>query len=138
MIIKTIPDVPVRSLEFEETRGGTLVAKFAVVKDVQDNSGNEFPVWQDCKAYGYLAEMLQNNNGEGRRVSISGEMEYWQYEGDTYNALNVSSLRFVDAAGQSSGSTGTPSKQRSPQSGPTDQSQGSQEEDFIPDDDLPF
>jgi len=134
MIIKIIPDVPVRNLEFEKTDGGTLVAEFSVVKDYQDNNGEEFPVWQDCKAYGYLANMLQNNNGEGRRVSLSGEMEYWQYEGNTYDALNVNSLRFVDSPSQDEPNDPSgPSKQQDPQPEPSDQ-----EDEFVPDDQLPF
>lgn len=134
MEIKTIADARLQQLEFDTTQGGTPVAKFAVVFDQEDNNGNEISVWQNCKVYGYLAKMLKNNQAEGRRVSVSGEMEYWEYEGSQYDVLSVDSLRFVDPVSDMD--------QRQGQSGPSDQrqqggQQGSQES-FEPDDDLPF
>lgn len=137
MEIRTYTEVMLQNLEMDETDGGTTVAKFSIVEDHTDRSDNEFGVWQNCRVYGYQAEMIRDNAAEGRRVSLSGQMEYWQYDGEIYEYLDVDSFRFVDARKDSK----TPNKNQNQQQAPpkkTGSRPPQEEEEFEPDGDLPF
>jgi single-stranded DNA-binding protein len=138
MDIRTLSDVTLQNLEFGETGNGNLKADFAVANDQQGQDGEEFANWTNCTAYGYLARMLKNNKSEGRRVSLSGEMDFWLHNGDQYEKLVVNSLRYVDSASQASGQGG--GSQQSSQQAPGGQSGGGQDTFDMDgeDDDLPF
>ena len=133
MEIRTLTEVNVGSIEFDQTDKGTSVCKFSVADNYQDRDNNDVTAWTNCKAYGYLADMLNNNDAKGRRVSISGEMNYWEYQGEQYSELRVSSVRFVDSKGKrraGSGSNGRSRKRK--------KTNATDNEKFVPDDDLPF
>lgn len=48
----TLSDVNVGTIEFDETRGGTTVAKFSVADNHRNRDGEETTAWTRCKAYG--------------------------------------------------------------------------------------
>ena len=87
--------------------------------------------------------MLRDNNAKGRRVSLSGEKEYWTHQDEIYSELKVNSLRFVDAKSKRSGgrSGGRSRNGSGGGSGGGSRSQNrsqKEEDDFVPDDELPF
>lgn len=144
MELRTLSPVNVGQVEYEKTDGGTPVAKFGVALNTQDRSGNEMTVWTNAKCYGYLAKMMHKNDAGGRRVTVTGKMEYWEYQGEEYSVLQVHEIRFLDAKGQSGGGGFDQSQgsnddafdQTPPSEQPADSGGGDQV--FEPDDEMPF
>lgn len=149
MDIRTIGPARCGTPEFDTTANkGTPVAKFGVAENYTDRDDNEFAVWTDVKAYGYQAKMIANADAKGRRVIVTGEMRYWQYQGEQYSEMVLSSIRFLDAKDQNAG--GGSFDQSSGQQDSFDQSNGQSKQEkqpanagggddpFEADDEMPF
>lgn len=139
-----LSDVNIGNLDMKETNGGTSKAELSLADNMEDRDGNEVTAWHNATAYGNTADFIARNAQKGRRVSISGTKRYWEYEGDMYNTIDIDSIRFVDNPDEDAG--GFDQSQNGSQNGSQKQSQqgssGGQfddgEEEFEPDDDLPF
>jgi single-stranded DNA-binding protein len=136
-----LSDVNIGNLDMTETNGGTVKAELSLADNQTDRDGNEVTGWHNAVCYGSTAEFVERNAQPGRRVSVSGTRNYWEYEGETYSAIDIDSIRFVDSPDESSGGFG-----QSSGSGSSGQSSGNGGgnaggDHFDPgeeDDDLPF
>lgn len=146
METRVLSDVNIGNLDMKETNGGTTKAELSLADNQTDQGGEEVTAWHTAVAYGSTAEFIQRNAQPGRRVSVSGTMNYWEYEGDQYSSIDIDSIRFVDSPDEDAGgftqdsasSNGSRRSSGGSTTGPSGGGGSSQEEEFVPDDEMPF
>lgn len=141
------------------TDGGNAVCNMSVATNTEyeDRDGNQVQdtEWHDVVAWGRLGEVCNEYLQQGSQVYFEGELQTRQWEdkdGNERYSTEVKALEmnFLDAPGETSGGQ---MDQRRSQSGPSDQrrsggaspnssggggNQPADNQDFEPDDDLPF
>jgi single-strand DNA-binding protein len=136
--------------ELRYTGSGTAVCNLSVATN---NPRRDETEWHRVTAWGDLAEIVNEHLAKGRRVYVEGEMRTREWEDRDGNQRETTEIHadeviFLGGDGQRSTDSSTgqeldqgpPQKQertRSP-AGAGAESQGQDEVDFEPDDELPF
>jgi single-strand DNA-binding protein len=72
-----------RDPQLRETKGDTKVAGMRLAIPRRPKNGEEpAPVYVDVTAFGKLAESCAEYLGRGRRIAVSGRLEYSEWTGD--------------------------------------------------------
>lgn len=143
-------------LRYTDRGNAVCNISLATNKEYEDRDGNEVQdtEWHDVVAWGRLGEVCNEYLQQGSQVYFEGELQTRQWEdrdGNERYSTEVKALEmnFLDAPGETSGGQ---MDQRRGQSGPSDQrrsgggspnnsgggNQPADNQNFEPDDDLPF
>jgi single-strand DNA-binding protein len=131
--------------ELRHTGSGTAVANLSIATDesyTQDGTEVEQTEWHDVTAWSRLAETVNEYLEKGRRVYVEGKLKTREWEdknGNTRYSTEIHADR-VDFLGGDTERRGQQMQRQEPSNGtPQTQEKTSQEqEDFEPDDGLPF
>lgn len=132
------------------TGEGTAVANLSIATNESytkdDGTEVDRTEWHDVVAWGRLGEVVNEYLEKGSSVYIEGKLQTrsWETEsGDTRYSTEIKAqeVQFLGGDSNTSGSGGPPP--RGSQSSPSDSaettpSSGGEQEDFEPDDELPF
>ena len=97
-----------------ETTGGTSVTTIRLaVSRPKRNGEDQEPVYVDVVAYGALAKPVAEYMTQGRRVAVSGRLEYreWRDDSDGFRSKHeivADNVEFLDAKQKTAQSTEEP------------------------------